>query len=62
MSDVSVVVVTYNYRLGPFGWLSYPELSKESGHRASGNYGLMDSMARVVSRVRESISSASMSG
>ena len=42
-----VIVVTYNYRLGPFGWLSHPELSKESGHNASGNYGLMDLTAAL---------------
>ena len=40
-----VVVVTYNYRLGPFGWFSHPDLSKESGHNASGNQGLMDAIA-----------------
>jgi para-nitrobenzyl esterase len=33
-----VVVVTLNYRLGVFGFLAHPELSKESGHSASGNY------------------------
>ncbi|OCL15132.1 carboxylesterase [Glonium stellatum] len=37
-----VVTVTISYRLGPFGFLSTPELSKESGHNASGNYGLLD--------------------
>jgi para-nitrobenzyl esterase len=42
-----VIVVTYNYRLGPFGWFSHPELSKESGHNASGNYGLMDLTAAL---------------
>ncbi len=36
------VVVTYNYRLGVLGFFSHPELTKESGHHASGNYGLMD--------------------
>src|SRR5262245_6362547 len=41
------VIVTYNYRLGPFGWFSYPELTKESGHNASGNYGLMDLVAAL---------------
>lgn len=39
------VVVTYNYRLGPFGFFSHPELTKESGRNASGNYGLMDLVA-----------------
>ena len=34
-----VVVVTVNYRLGPFGCFSHPDLSKESGRNASGNYG-----------------------
>jgi para-nitrobenzyl esterase len=39
------VVVTYNYRLGPFGFFSHPELTKESERNASGNYGLMDMVA-----------------
>jgi para-nitrobenzyl esterase len=34
--------VTYNYRLGPFGFFAHPELTKESGRNASGNYGVMD--------------------
>jgi para-nitrobenzyl esterase len=42
-----VVVVTLNYRLGVFGFLAHPELSKESGHSASGNYGLMDQIAAL---------------
>jgi para-nitrobenzyl esterase len=42
-----VVVVTMNYRLGVFGFFSHPELSKESGHNASGNYGLMDQLAAL---------------
>jgi para-nitrobenzyl esterase len=37
-----VVVVSMNYRLGPFGFLAHPALTKESPHRASGNYGLLD--------------------
>jgi para-nitrobenzyl esterase len=37
-----VVVVAMNYRLGPFGFLAHPQLSAESGHSASGNYGLLD--------------------
>jgi para-nitrobenzyl esterase len=44
-----VVVVTFNYRLGALGFLATPELSsesaRESGHRASGNYGLLDDIA-----------------
>jgi para-nitrobenzyl esterase len=37
-----VVLVTTNYRLGIFGFFTHPELTKESAHNASGNYGLMD--------------------
>jgi para-nitrobenzyl esterase len=36
------VLVTTNYRLGIFGFFSHPELTRESPHRASGNYGLLD--------------------
>jgi para-nitrobenzyl esterase len=39
------VLVTFNYRLGPFGFFSHPELTKESGRNASGNQALMDSIA-----------------
>ncbi|MHA4869875.1 carboxylesterase family protein [Duganella sp. PWIR1] len=42
-----VVVVTFNYRLGALGFLATPELSKESGHNASGNYGLLDDIAAL---------------
>jgi len=41
------VVVTFNYRLGPFGFFSHPELTKESGQRASGNQALMDTIAAL---------------
>jgi para-nitrobenzyl esterase len=37
-----VVLVSVNYRLGVFGFLAHPELTQESAHHASGNYGLMD--------------------
>jgi para-nitrobenzyl esterase len=40
-----VVRVNLAYRVGPLGFLSHPELSKESGYGASGNYGLMDLIA-----------------
>ena len=39
-----VVFVSISYRVGPFGFLATPELSKESGH-GSGAYGLMDQIA-----------------
>jgi para-nitrobenzyl esterase len=47
LSQKGVVVVTFNYRLGPFGFLANPELTKESDRRASGNYGLMDQVAAL---------------
>lgn len=42
-----VVLVTFNYRLGAFGFFSHPELTKESGHNASGNQALGDSIAAL---------------
>ena len=42
-----VVVVTTNYRLGPFGYLAHPLLSKESERKVSGNYGLLDQVAAL---------------
>lgn len=41
------VVVTINYRLGVFGFLAHPDLTRESPHHASGNYGLMDQLAAL---------------
>ncbi|HEY4246230.1 MAG TPA: carboxylesterase family protein [Lacunisphaera sp.] len=40
-----VVLVSINYRVGSFGFLAHPELSAESPHHASGNYGLQDMIA-----------------
>jgi para-nitrobenzyl esterase len=45
LAKKGLVVVTFNYRLGSFGFLATPELSKESGHNASGNFGLQDDIA-----------------
>ena len=42
-----VVVVTANYRLGVFGFLAHPELTRESPHHASGDYGLLDQVAAL---------------
>jgi para-nitrobenzyl esterase len=42
-----VVVVTLNHRLGRLGFLAHPELSAESAHGASGNYGLLDVVAAL---------------
>ncbi len=48
------VVVTYNYRLGVFGFLAHPDLAKESSHRTSGDYALMD-MTAALRWVRKNI-------
>jgi para-nitrobenzyl esterase len=37
-----VILVTINYRLSIFGFLSHPELTRESSSHSSGNYALMD--------------------
>jgi para-nitrobenzyl esterase len=37
-----VVLVSLNYRLGPFGFFAHPALSLESGRGGSGNQGLQD--------------------
>jgi para-nitrobenzyl esterase len=47
MAGKGVVLVSMNYRLGVFGFLSHPELTKESPHHASGNYGLLDQAAAL---------------
>ena len=41
------VVVTMNYRLGPYGFFVHPALTADSPHKASGNYGLMDMLASL---------------
>ncbi len=47
LSKKGVLVVSMNYRMGIFGFFSHPELDEESGHDASGNYGLMDQVAAL---------------
>jgi para-nitrobenzyl esterase len=42
-----VIVVTIAYRVGPLGFLALPELTRESPHQSSGNYGLMDQIAAL---------------
>src|ERR1022692_3475610 len=47
LSKKGVLVVSLNYRLGIFGFFSHPELTRESGHGSSGNYGLLDQLAAL---------------
>jgi para-nitrobenzyl esterase len=41
------VIVTINYRLGPFGFLALPGLSAEERDPSSGNYGIQDQQAAL---------------
>lgn len=47
MAKKGIVYVSINYRVGVFGFFAHPELTKESGHNASGNYGIMDQIAAL---------------
>ena len=47
LAKKGVVVVTINYRLGVFGFLAHPELTRESDRNASGNYALLDQIAAL---------------
>ncbi len=46
LAQKGVVFVSVAYRVGPFGFLAHPDLSRESG-RGSGNYGLQDLIAAL---------------
>ena len=56
MAKKDIVFVTINYRVGVFGFLAHPELSKESANKTSGNYALLDMIA-ALKWVRENIAS-----
>src|SRR5579862_3196596 len=47
LASRGVIAVNLNYRVGPLGFLVYPELTKESGHGSSGNYGLLDQISAL---------------
>jgi para-nitrobenzyl esterase len=47
LAHKSVIVVTIAYRLGPLGFLAHPDLTRESAHHSSGNYGFMDQIAAL---------------
>ncbi len=47
LASHGVVIVTINYRLGAMGFFAHPELSAESPHHSSGNYGLLDQIAAL---------------
>jgi para-nitrobenzyl esterase len=47
MAKKGVIFVSINYRVGIFGFFAHPDLTKESSHNASGNYGIMDQIASL---------------
>ncbi|HEX8470993.1 MAG TPA: carboxylesterase family protein [Brevundimonas sp.] len=47
LASKGVVYVTLNYRLGALGFMAHPELTAESPHHASGDYGHLDQVAAL---------------
>lgn len=47
LAKKGVVLVTVNYRLGAFGFFAHSELTGESEHRSSGDYGILDEIAAL---------------
>ena len=41
-ANKDVVLVSFNYRVGPFGFFAHPELSAEDPEHATGNWGTLD--------------------
>ncbi|GAC1424689.1 MAG: carboxylesterase family protein [Flavisolibacter sp.] len=54
MAGQGIVAITVNYRLGVFGFMAHADLTNESMHHASGNYGLLD-QAMALKWVRQNI-------
>lgn len=53
-AENGIVMVALNYRLGPFGFCSHPDLTDENG--VCGNYGLFD-QSTAIQWVRDNIAS-----
>ncbi len=47
LATKGVIVVSFNYREGIFGFFTHPELAAESPQHAAGNYGLLDAVAAL---------------
>src|SRR3569623_477052 len=47
LASKGVIVISLNYRVGAFGFLSHPDLDAASPHHASGNQALSDSIAAL---------------
>ena len=48
LAKKGVILVSVAYRVGQLGFLAHPELSAESPHDVSGNYGLLDMIAGLT--------------
>lgn len=47
LAQKGVVLVSFNYRLGGFGFMAHSELTEESDAHTSGNQGLLDQLAAL---------------
>jgi para-nitrobenzyl esterase len=47
LAKKGVIFVSVNYRVGVFGFLALPELTKESPDKSSGNYGILDQITAL---------------
>ena len=47
LAKKGIIFVSVNYRVGVFGFMAHPGLTKESPNNASGNYGLLDQIAAL---------------
>ncbi len=47
MARKGIIFVSVNYRVGAFGFLAHPDLTKEATYHSSGNYGLLDQIAAL---------------
>ena len=47
LAKKGVIYVAANYRLGVFGFLAHPDMTAESGHNASGDWGFLDQVAAL---------------
>jgi para-nitrobenzyl esterase len=55
VAEHNAVFVNFNYRVGAFGFMAHPELTAESPHHQSGNYGFLDQVA-ALSWIKRNIS------